>query len=296
MNPTLPTSRDLPPLARTRIRAELERVVTRRPRRVWLVPTLSAAAAAGFLLVALLALPSKPHDGDGPPAVPMSEAPPATAGAGSPPISTAPMPPGERPSSAIPGVSADRRDEIQRNCAAADGKPRAVLYRLIEDEAGRTALLYTPDGYAIECRMGVPASPYGVTGSTSMPLDWLPGPVSLDVHSAYPGDGIAAGLQTAAGRITSDVARVTYTIGGRTADAVIANGTYVARILHPRDWQSPDSPEDGVVRAYDAHGELLATVYERDYYRTCYRAPGGALLPYGTGADPNTCREAVPWR
>jgi hypothetical protein len=54
--------------------------------------------------------------------------------------------------------------------------------------------------------------------------------------------------------------------------------------------------QDGVVRAYDAHGKLIGTVDQSRYYLTCHRAPGGALIPWGTTADPSTCRDAVPWR
>ncbi|MGH3878004.1 MAG: hypothetical protein ACRDSK_13325 [Actinophytocola sp.] len=297
MNPTLPAPRDLHPHKRTRIRAELERAVTRRPRRVWLVPALTASAAVAVVLVTLVVWPSTQGDDYRIPAGPTPTAPPST-GTFSPPISTAPPPPGARPSPAIPGVSPDRRNEIERNCAGEAGKQRAVLYRLIEDAAGRTAVLYTPDGEAIECPLGVADSLLGPGIGARGPLDWLPGPVSLDLSGATPGDGANAGLETAIGRVTSDVARVTYTTGGVTTDAVVDNGTYVARILHPNDWDASEAEarQNGVVRAYDARGELIGTVDQSRYYLTCYRAPGGALLPWGTSADPSTCREAVPWR
>lgn len=155
-------------------------------------------------------------------------------------------------------------------------------------------MLYTPDGEAIECPLGVADSLLGI--GARGPLDWLPGPVSLDLSGATPGAGVNAGLESAIGRVTSDVARVTYTTGEVTTDAVIDNGTYVARILHPSNWDASQARQDGVVRAYDAHGKLVGTVDQSKYYLTCHRAPGGALIPWGTTADPSTCRDAVPWR
>jgi hypothetical protein len=296
MNTTLPAPRDLPPHARTRIRAKLERAVTRQPRRVWLVPALTASAAVAAILIALVVWPSDPSDDYRFPAGPTPTAAPPTTDTYSPPISTAPIPPGARPSSAIPGVSPDRRDEIEKNCAGEAARRSAVLYQLIEDEPLRTALLYTPDGEAIDCPLGAPEPLDRIGVGVRGPLDWLPGPVSLDLHTATPGEWEQTTvLQTTAGRVTSDVARVTYTIEGITKDAVVANGTYVARILHPGDWREMQE-SNGVVRAYDAKGELLATIDERDYYSTCHRAPGGAQIPYGTTADPSTCRDAVPWR
>jgi len=50
---------------------------------------------------------------------------------------------------------------------------------------------------------------------------------------------------------------VTLTQGGVTVDGVIANGTYIARIVRPTDWVIPDHRDPPVVRAYDKDGKLI---------------------------------------
>jgi hypothetical protein len=42
-------------------------------------------------------------------------------------------------------------------------------------------------------------------------------------------------------------------------NAVLANGTFLGRILHPSTWLIPDNLPRPVVRAYDAGGTLLGT-------------------------------------
>lgn len=295
MNTTLPGPRDLPPHRHAEIRAELERAVTGRRRRAWRAPALTAAAVV--VLVAFFAWPSPaPRDADRAPAGPSSAAP----------TSSGPAPPAvERPPPVVPGLSPARRVEIEKGCAKSVGERDATLYQLVEDDAGKSALLYTEDS-SVSCDLDVPGTPYNAVGGDAFPLGWLPGPVSIDVnHASAGGDssgnrGIYTGmpgLETAAGRITSDVARVTYTNHGVTTDAVLANGTYLVRVAHPTTWEIPDPPRLGVLRAFDAAGAFIGSLdVERWYTSMCARAPGGTIFPRETRADPSTCGAAVPWR
>ena len=289
MNTTLPPPRDLPPHAHARIRAELGRAVTRR-RRGWLAPALTGAAA--LVLAAFFAWPAAPRDVDRTPSGPSS-----------PPTSAASPTLGKRPVPRVSGVAPGRQAQIEDNCAKELDVRRAVLYQLVKDGAGEGALLYSPDGTALDCQMGDPDTPYNPVGGPADPLDWLAGPVSFDAGQASAGGdhsrGIyqgRPGLESFAGRITSDVTRVTVTVSGVAHQAIVANGTYYLRIVHPSDWLIPDPPVSAVLRAYDAHGAVLATVDLATYHPVCLRLPGGKLVPEGAATDPDACRDAVPWR
>lgn len=295
MNSTLPPARDLPPHAHARIRARLELAVTRR-RRVWLAPALTGVAA--LILAAFFAWPAPtPRHVDRIPAGPSTSRPPAA---------TALPAPGTRAEPHVPGVSPARQAQIEENCDKFLGTRDSVLYQFIKDGAGEGALLYAPSGTAVDCQLGDPGTPYNPVGGAAYPLEWLPGPVSGDQLGSASAGGDSPGnreiyrgrpgLESYAGRITSDVARVTVTVSGATHQAVLANGTYYLRIVHPRNWLIPDPPEYAVVRAYDADGALLGTVDATTYFKTCYRVPGGTLIPGENMTDTGDCRPAVPWR
>jgi hypothetical protein len=285
MNTTLPSDRDLPPHAHARIRGRLELAVTERRRRPWLAPALSGLAA--LVLVAYFAWPGQ--HGARQPAGPTS------------PSST------ESPAPTVPGVSPERRAQIEKACGekvkdvifdAGD----SVLYQLIKDAAGEGALLYTADGRVTTCRPDDLDQPGSVYGASAGPLDYLPGPVSLDVtHDTTDGGDVVGGkyrghpgVESYAGRATSDVARVTVTTSGATHQAVVVNGTFYVRILHPSDWQHPDPQPTVVVRAYDADGTLLAAVDMENGHAACMRLPDGQVKP--EGSDPATCVPGVWWR
>jgi hypothetical protein len=291
MNTTLPPTRDLPPKAHARIRARVELAVTRR-RRPWLAPALSGAAA--LVLIAFFAWPAPAPHGEDPAAGPTR--PPTGA--------TATSPAGERPPPTVPGVSPERRAQIEDDCDEefGDAVPAAepVLYQLIKDAAGESALLYTPDGQVWTCRPNDLDKPHSVYGAPARPLDWLPGPVSVDVlHDASPGGDHHPGypgLEAYAGRVTSDVARVTVTISGATHQAVVANGTFYLRIVHPSDWQVPDPLPSGVLRAYDKDGTLLASGDLWSFHPACVRLPNGQVEPEGEPVGSATCVYGVFWR
>jgi hypothetical protein len=101
------------------------------------------------------------------------------------------------------------------------------------------------------------------------------------------------GFEVTAGRISDKVAKVTYTQRGQTVTATLANGTFVARIVHPTTWKIPTTGDSGVVRAYDAAGTLLATSGQDD---NCYVTPSGAVLSaLRNHPDPQSCKPATHW-
>ncbi|MGH3761533.1 hypothetical protein [Actinophytocola sp.] len=295
MNTTLPPPRDLPPYAHAGIRARLELAVTKPRRPAWLVPVIAGLAVA--VLIASVAWPQAGDRGSRP-AVPD----PSTA------VSTAPPAPGERPRPEPAGVTAHQWAQIEEECRRISGEQDLVLYQVADDAAGKFALLYTPAGGVFECHPGeTPLFPEHTELHDVRPLDWLPGPVSIDLMATYSNGGPPAhedigapqqpGLEMAAGRVTSDVARVTYTVNGQTRDGVVANGTYVVRILHSPNWTDPSPSPLGAVHAYDADGEEIATVRHSLYSTICHSVPGGMTVPWGNTADPNHCMgPAVPWR
>jgi hypothetical protein len=292
MNTTLPPPRELPPGAHDRIRARIAGEAGKAHRPSWLVPSLAGAAA--LVLVAIFAWPVPGHHGSRP-------ADPELPGI----ISTAPPAPGEHPRPDPAGVTADERAQIEAECGGPADTRDLMLYQVGADAAGRYALLYTPDGGVLVCSPGERTFPGDTTVEPWPPLDWLPGTLSIDVvqvidqgsldsGDVYP---LRAGLQLVAGRVTSEVARVTFTVDGVTREAVLGDGTYVARILHPRTWHPRDLSQRGVMRAYDADGKLITTVDIARYLDgPCGLIPGGMVIPFGTAADRGHCTPAVPWR
>jgi hypothetical protein len=274
-----------------RIRSRLELAVTERRRRPWLAPALSGMAA--LILIAFFAWP-------GPPGARPSGGPTSPPPAGA----TAPSSTVERPAPTVPGVSPERRAQIEDDCDEEldDAVPAAepVLYQLIKDAAGESALLYTPDGQVWTCRPDDLDKPHSGYGAPAAPLDWLPGPVSVDVlHDAAPGGDHHPGypgLEAYAGRVTSDVARVTVTISGATHQAVVANGTFYLRIVHPSDWQVPDPLPSGVLHAYDERGTPLASGDLWSFQPACVRLPNGQVEPEGAPVGSATCVDGVFWR
>jgi hypothetical protein len=68
------------------------------------------------------------------------------------------------------------------------------------------------------------------------------------------------GTEVVAGRTAPEVARVTVTQGDQTVEARLADGVYLARIVHPTDWVIPENQRPPVVRAYDKNETLLAEI------------------------------------
>jgi hypothetical protein len=292
MNTTLPPARDLPPDAHARIRGVVELTVTKAQRPAWLVPVVAGVAAV--VLVAFFAWPRPGHEGSSP------AGPPSRPGIDT----TGPD---------VPGLSPQRRAEIEKKCSYEpypEQHHTTALYRLTKDAAGESVLLYRDDGVATLC--ATDRLNEVMLGDTA-PLNWLPGPLSFDAStvtaggdaprtstegSAFDPDGPPVpgrpGVETVAGRAAPAVARVTYTsTDGVTRDAVLADGTFVVRLLRPSTWAAVASR--GTLRAFDADGVLLAAVSERTRLNTCYVAPDGTVFPHGTTGKPPACKPAVPW-
>jgi hypothetical protein len=295
MNTTLPTPRDLPPHRRAQIRAELERTVAgRRSRRGWLVP-LATAAVVLVAVVATVWLSPWNRDGGG---------------------GTATQPTGTEGAPEIPNLSPAEHVQIVQGCLASTGisglatTEQAHLYNLVDVDGVRTGLIYG-ERLVMDCRIDGPAMPYdsGGLGEEDIGFDftadrnWLPGPVTMDVVSGSAGGDTAGsrpeyagepGIRVVGGRITADVAKVTYTVGDRTVEAALANGTYLARILYPSTWDN--SGQDGIVRAYDAAGQLLGAVNDPDHPGPfCSITPNDQVIS-GPVAAAERCEPAIPWR
>ncbi|WP_433264969.1 hypothetical protein ACQPZF_36615 [Actinosynnema sp. CS-041913] len=291
MNSTLPPARDLPPGRQAEIRAEVERAVTAR-RAVRQAPLITAAVAAVAVVAAVVFLAPWQRNN--------TVAPAQSTTTTAPTISTVPT----TTKPVIRGLSPQRVVEIEEGCPTVAGvSKQATLYQYIEDEAGKFGLLYTDDT-VLGCTIDGPAMPYNSGFGSGLPLDWLPGHFSVDDNSSVAGGDSPGnkdvyrgrpGLRSVSGRISSNVARVTYTHDGRTVEATIANGTYVARIAHPTTWTIPDHDAAGVVRVYDTVNREIGS--SDDLYDRCFVTRDKQIV-YGarTGVDPATCLPANPWR
>lgn len=292
MNHALPPTRDVPPHRRAHIRARLEQEVTGGRRAVRFAPLVVAgvAAAAVVALVATLA----PWRGAGDDA--------ATAAVTTTTTSSSAPPAGDAP--VIPGLSPERVAEIERGCLESTLRPgRAVLYQYVTDEVGAFALLYTASEQ-VGCTVDGPVMPYNATSGTVWDTGWLPGQLAVDAFASASGGAhgkaehaAEAGYDLAAGRVTDRVAKVVYLHGGRSVEARIANGTFVARIAHPADWEMPDGWDRlGVVHAYDAQGALLGEWRNEWDPTKCWVRPDGVIVAGARDLDPATCAPAVAWR
>ncbi|SER44847.1 hypothetical protein SAMN05216188_111207 [Lentzea xinjiangensis] len=270
MTATLPPARDLPPGRQGEIRAALQRSATRRRRsaRFGTVAVALAAAATAVVLV----LPDEPTSGYW----------------------------SARPS-AISGLPPERVEEIEEGCWKSSRVPeRPVLHRYLEDASGELALLYTRTD-ALACDLDESGGYYsGVhnPGRKGFDTRWLTGHFSVDHQTQRSGDrATKPGNQTVAGRVDSRVARMTYTVFGRTVDAEVGDGTFVVRILHPVDWDFPKEIDpDESLKAYDAEGNLIGD--SRDTRGKCYVDWEGEIVSgtWDPGQKPGDCLPAQPWR
>ncbi|WP_199441353.1 hypothetical protein [Umezawaea beigongshangensis] len=315
MNSAPPPARDLPPHRRAEIRAEIERAAgSSRSFRYAPLLTAGVATASVVAVVAVLQPWSGPRPDTAAPPSPTS-APVVTTGA--PPTSTdaqqsvpgrpsthvpAPWPVSGDPLPAgpaeLPGLDAARITEIENGClrsAGLSGTP--VLHQYLEDAHGHFALVYTENA-ALSCTVdGEPAMPYNAGFSAGFAVPWLPGPFSIDASPGRILDPLGpAPVHTtgAAGRVEPNVARVTYDVDGMTAEATVANGTYVVRVTYPPG-VVPDDFTTGEVRAYDEDGTLLGT--SEDMGAHCWVDPEGKIVRGRTdGGEPGNCLPARRWR
>ncbi|MEU4768718.1 hypothetical protein AB0H12_36265 [Actinosynnema sp. NPDC023794] len=296
MNHALPPNRDVPPRRRAQIRARLEQEVTGGRRAVRFAPLLTAGVAAAAV-VALVAV-----------VVPSRQAGVEPAATSDTPVELSTTP-SAAPSSTprqpvIPDLSPARIAEIAKGCAESAGVDgEAVLHQYLTDEVGTLALLYT-EHHMLSCTVDGPTMPYNSAMTGGMEVGWLPGELAVDqAASASGGDGGkpehagALGYDMAVGRVTSRVAKVVYRQGGRSTEVRPVNGTFVARLAHPSDWQIPDGwDQQAVLQAYDAQGTLLGdwlNVWDRT---KCWVRPDGMVVAGARDLDPATCAPAVEWR
>ena len=258
MNTTLPPSRDLPPGRHAEIRAAVLRAATPDRTRRWVAPLVTATAALAVIgAVAWVA----PWSGGGEPP------------AGQPPHPTeTTQAPTDEVSPSIAGLTAEEVTAIEQGCRESTFPDvRFTLLAILTDDAGRLALLRGTDDrgreYMIDCTLDFsPALPYNGSGGG---VGAFAPPVSIDINERSAGGDIPGnkaeyagthGTEEYAGRISPEVAKVTVTQGGRTVEATLAGGAYLARIVHPTDWVIPETPPAPIVRAYDKDGTPLAEI------------------------------------
>ncbi|MBB5960346.1 hypothetical protein FHS29_006969 [Saccharothrix tamanrassetensis] len=290
MNRTLPPARDLPPGRQAEIRAQLERAVTAR-RAFRYAPLITATVAVVAVVAAVAFLAPWQRNNTVAPAQSTTGTASATT-----PAQTRPV---------IPGLSPQRVVEIEEGCPTVAGvQGQATLYQYVEDEAGKFGLLYTRDT-ALDCTIDGPAMPFNSGLAAGLALDWLPGHFSVDHNSGMAGGDVPGnksvyrgqhGWRAVSGRVSPEVARVTYTNDGRTVEATVANGTYVARIVHPTTWAIPEDDTMGEIRAYDSVGRQLGS--SNDLNGRCFVTPEDRKVIHSgsNGADPATCAPATRWR
>ena len=267
MNTTLPPSRELPPGRHAEIRAAVLSAATSRPSRRWVAPLVTAAAALAVLgLVAWFT----PWSTDGrPPAGQQTASPTTTTTA----PTTAAAAATEPSAPTVPGVAPGEVATVEQGCRESAAIPVATLTlrQVITDGAGRLAQLTGVDEttgteFMVVCELDAPPTGYnaGFGG-----MDNYTPPVSRDFTMASAGGDVGGGkpeyagrpgTDEVAGRVAPEVAKVVVGEGGESVDAVLADGFYLARIVHPSDWSIPENHPAPVVRAYDKNGTLLGRV------------------------------------
>jgi hypothetical protein len=175
------------------------------------------------------------------------------------------------------------------------------VYNVVSDDLGAMALLYGTDGVGA-CYWNwlpvrtVPARAADLTaknGTSSVRPgypQWLTGPVTVEAEMGTGGTNAYARIS---GRVTSNVARLEVTVGGKTASVVPVNGTYIATL---RFTKYPANSEP-VIHAYDRTNKLVTVLDERAYNLAggCVVTPQGVRIAGGK-TDVKKCTEAVPWR
>src|SRR5262249_6968456 len=139
-----------------------------------------------------------------------------------------------------------------------------ALYNLIDDEAGKLALIYG-EGVSLLCTIDGPAMKYNPGGGGARPHE-LNGAFDVDQEGASaggdPGGRMSKspgqlGYRVAAGRVSAEVTRVTVAADGRTIEATVRNGTFIGRLVYPSTWHPPEFTRRMTVHAYGADGREL---------------------------------------
>jgi hypothetical protein len=210
------------------------------------------------------------------------------------------------------GLTPEQIAAIEKGCAGdAKETDKVTLYNYGKDAAGRWALLYS-DKAVMWCNIDRGGKEYSATQPRQLVhVNWLAGNYSRDTGGAFVGGdthpfrpelaGVPA-VSLLAGRLDSSIARMTYRRpDGATAEAKIANGTFVIRVVLPSTVSG--SGQEGSIselRAYDAAGKVLDV--GSDSEDKCWTVPGtNEVIPDYRPIDmvetaTKKCQPAPPWR
>lgn len=266
MTSMLPPTRDLPPGRHIQIRAELERAVTGRRKSSRLaVPILAAAAAVAVVATGVMLF--RPGTTEPTPAVQIT-----------------PSPTSAQKVRETFGLAPERIAAIEEGCTKSSGVPgKLTLHQFDLVGTDGFALLYTDKAY-VACQIDRGGKQYKAGGYQPMYIGYLAGHFAMDAGGSFPGGDTnpnfpelagAPGYRVFAGRVDSSVARITYRApDGKTAEAKIANGTYLVRMMYPSTWKATgDENGSSEMRVYDAAGNLLGgTGFEQE--EKCWTMPG----------------------
>lgn len=212
--------------------------------------------------------------------------------------------------SPITGLSPAEANRIARGCARSvtAGSPSvqdlAGVYAVVTDAVGSHALVYATGNY-IGCNYDDAARRYegeGASGEESL-TEWLPGVLAVDGSSlaegGLPREGTVGGpgspgYYLAEGRVTSAVARVVVSFGGKQATFRPQNRTFLVRLVFSSTWK-PAAADTLVITAYDRNGRLLTT-YDQSGPQPCYQTPDGQVIGGRYAVPTPDCKDALPWR
>jgi hypothetical protein len=271
VNLQLPSERDLPEQVLRQIEAELVATVEDgNDTAGWRWPAPVAAAAT--VLVTLGVVVGVVH-GSGP-----DRAKPAASASSR---------------SAQQGLPAGVADRIVSGCAKAYGNgipgpvalADAKLYNLNGTPSKGVALIYS-DKAVLVCLIGGGAMPYNPGGGGILARNLVTPPYQVDYQSES-GSGRVGQLTThllIGGRVTPEVTRMTLTVAGKTTEIPVRDHTFVADIKYS------GSGAKTILRAYDAHGKLLAEPAPQ----ICLTTPDGRRLGDAPPAG-KTCAPTVAW-
>lgn len=235
----LPPVRDLPEQRHDEIRARLVETVGSggaRPSSSWLQPTIAAAAvAAAAAGVGIVSFDTGGHDVAAPPK------------------------PTAKPSTLSP-MSAQERDAFVAKCVKSSGIPAkgAAGYQMrtaFEDKAGVLAVVTNKAKPHVELACERPRGRSGVDGANMMdegsirPLHVVVVDTAESYDDPYP-------TEYAAGRVSAQVKRVTYTSGGHSVDAAVGDGAFAVRVLFDSAGDLPKTAQ-WTVKAFDKDGKLI---------------------------------------
>jgi hypothetical protein len=174
----------------------------------------------------------------------------------------------------------------------------ARLYNIVRDRYGTLALVIGRK-IMLDCvsspRGFVPSGGGEVGAAAGDSLDWLPGPIAVDLTEG----GVPGGWMSIAGRVSAAVASVVVRFGDQSRRVTPVNGTFLVRFPSPTAMVEHTAPAGTVkdtslaATAYDGRGRVLGTWPSAG--TICVTAPGGGVVT-GTPSPATRCVPAVRWR